>query len=150
MKVQEIMRRIIHTVRADATIENASRQMLNENIGLLPVVEGALIEDSQLRGDVVEKIGFLPLVEEDVMVGVLTTRDIVIRAIAQGKDPRTMPVSDIMTHDFACCHEDNDISEALSILGQRKVRRLFVLNRDDKLVGIISRGDIWAAKSEAL
>lgn len=82
MKVQEIMKRIIHTVRAEATIENASRQMLNENIGLLPVVEEALIEESRLRGNVVEKIGFLPLVEEDVMVGVLTTRDIVIRAIA--------------------------------------------------------------------
>lgn len=148
MKVQDIMRRIVHTVRSDATIEDASRQMLTENIGLLPVVEEALVEESQLREDVVEKIGFLPLVEEDVMVGVLTTRDIVIRAIAQGKDPRTTTVSDIMTHDFACCDEGNDFSEALAILGQRKVRRLFVLNRDGKLVGIISRGDIWAAQSE--
>ena len=149
MKVQEIMRRIVHTVRAEATIEDASRQMLNENIGLLPVVETALVEESQLRENVVGKIGFLPVVEEDVMVGVLTTRDIVIRAIAQGKDPRTAPVSEIMTHNFACCYEDNDISEALAIIGQRKVRRLFVLNSDKKLVGIISRGDIWSAKLDA-
>jgi predicted transcriptional regulator len=149
MKVQEIMRRIVHTVRAQATIEDASKQMLFENIGLLPVVEEAWKEASQPTGSVVERIGFLPVVEEDVMVGVLTTRDIVIRAIAQGKDPATTPVSEIMTHDFACCYEDNDVSEALAILGQRKVRRLFVLNRDDNLVGIISRGDILAAGSEA-
>ncbi len=145
MLVRDVMRRIVRTIQADASLESAAKQMLHENVGLLPVVEEALIEDSRLHRDVVEKIGFLPLVEEDVLVGVITTRDIVVRAIARGRDPQTTPVADIMTHNFACCHEDDDIAEALGVIRQSKVRRLFVMNREDKVVGIISRGDIWAA-----
>lgn len=145
MQVKEIMKRLVHTIRAGATLEEASRHMRNENIGLLPVVEEALVEETHLKRDVVEKIGFLPAVEEDVLVGALTTRDIVARAIASGMDPKTTPVSEVMTHDFACCYEDDDISEAAAVMKKRKVRRVFVLNRQEHVAGILSLGDISAA-----
>jgi CBS domain-containing protein len=139
------MHRIVCTIHAQASLESAARQMLHDNVGLLPVVEEVQIEDSRLHGDVFRKIGFLPLVEEDVLVGVITTRDIVVRAIARGKDPHNTPVSEIMTHNFACCHEDDEIADALAAIKENEVRRLFVMNREDKIVGIVSRGDIWSA-----
>ena len=145
MQVSEIMARLVHTIRAEATVEQASCHMRDENIGFLPVVEDALVEMAHIKQGLVEKIGFLPMVEEAVLVGVLTDRDIVVRAVASGKDPRTTPVSAIMTQDFACCHEDDDISEAAAVMEQRKVRRVFALNRQEQVVGILSRGDISAA-----
>lgn len=147
MKVREIMRRIVHTVRAEDDLETASRHMASEKVGLLPVVEVALVEESRLRKDVIENLGFLPVVEEDVLVGVITTRDIVVRSIAQGKAPAETPVSEIMTLDFACCQEDDDIDDALAEMERCKVRRLFALNEEKRVVGIISRHDIWAAKN---
>lgn len=149
MQVKQVMRRLIHTVRAEATVEEAARHMLNENIGLLPVVEEALVEETHLKREVAASIGFLPVVEQEVLVGVVTTRDIVVRAIAVGKDPNTTLVSEIMTHDFACCHEDDDISQAVDVMKQRKVRRVFALNREERVVGLLSRGDILASGAGA-
>ena len=143
MQVKDLMRRLVHTVRAEATVEEASQHMLNENVGLLPVVEEALVEDTHLKREVVAKIGFMPVVEQEILVGVVTTRDIVVRVVALGKDPKTTLISAIMTHDFACCHEDDDISQAAEIMGQRKVRRLFALNHEERVAGILSRGDIF-------
>lgn len=145
MQVRDVMHRIVCTIHSEASLESAARQMLHDNVGLLPVVEEAQIEDSRLHHDVLRKIGFLPLVEEDVLVGVITTRDIVVRAVARGKDPRATQVAEIMTHNFACCHEDDEIADALAVIRENEVRRLFVMNREDKIVGIVSRGDIWAA-----
>lgn len=143
MQVKELMRRIVRTVRAEANVEDAAQQMLTENVGLLPVMEEALVEDTHLKQEVAAKLGFVPVVEEEILVGVVTTRDIVVRVVALGKDPKTTPISEIMTHDFACCHEDDDISQAAEIMGQRKVRRLFALNREEQVVGIVSRGNIF-------
>ena len=122
--------------------------MASENVSLLPVVEVALVEESHLRKDVIENLGFLPMVEEEVLVGVITTRDIVVRSIAQGKNPAETSVSAIMSQDFSCCQEDDDIEDALAIMDQRKVRRLFVLNREKHVVGIISRHDIWSVRHD--
>jgi CBS domain-containing protein len=100
MQVSEIMKRLVDTIRAEGTLEQASGYLRDENIGCLPVVEEALVKETHLKQDVAEKIGFVPIVEEDVVVGVLTERDIVVRAIASGKEPKTTPVSEIMNHDF--------------------------------------------------
>ncbi len=144
MQVREIMARLVHTIRAEASLEQASCHMRDENIGFLPVVEeGGLVKMHTSR-DIIENIGFLPAVEEAALVGVLTDRDIVVRAIASRKDPRTTPVSEIMTQRFAVCYEDDDISEAAAVMEQKRVRRLFVLNREGHTVGVLSLDDISA------
>jgi len=144
MQVSEIMKRLVHTVRAAATVEHASRLMRDEEIGFLPVVEQAMVQETYLRRDVVEEIGFQPVVDEDVLVGVLTDRDLVVRGIASEKDPKTTPVSEIMTRNFSCCYEDDDISEAAAIMERKKVRRLFALNHEQHIVGVLSIDDISA------
>ena len=144
MRVREIMTQLVHTIRAEATLEHASRQLRDGNIGCAPVVEEALVKETHLKRDVLEKIGFTPVVEEDVVVGVLTDRDIVVGGIASGKDPKTTPVSEIMNHDFTCCHEDDDVSQAAAAMEEKKVRRLFVLDRDEHVMGVLSLHDISA------
>ena len=147
VKVNEIMRRIVHTIRIEDTLDIASKHLANENISLLPVVDREPVEEYHLTKEALENIGFLPLIEEDVLVGVITTRDIVVRAIANGKDPRTTPVAEIMTTDFACCNENDDIADALSMMERRKVRRLFALDSQKRVAGIVSRHDIFAARN---
>jgi CBS domain-containing protein len=145
MQVREIMARLVHTIRAEASVEQASRHMRDENIGFLPVVEEGGLVEMNLSPDLVEKIGFLPAVEAAIVVGVLTDRDIVVRAIAAGKNPKTTAVSEIMTQHFAVCHEEDDLAEAAAVMEQHKVRRLIALNRQGCPVGILSIDDISAA-----
>ena len=144
MRVREIMTQLVHTIRAEASLEQASRQLRDGNIGCAPVVEEALVEETHLKQDVLEKIGFTPVVEQDVVVGVLTDRDIVVGGIASGKDPKTTPVSEVMNHDFTCCHADDDVSQAAVAMEEKKVRRLFVLDRDEHVMGVLSLHDISA------
>ena len=148
MKVAEIMGRIVHTVRAEDSLEITAQHMASLQVSLLPVVEIALVEESHLRKDVIENLGFLPMVEEEVLVGLITSRDIVVRCIAQGKNPAETSVSAIMSRDFSCCQEGDDIDDALAIMEEGKVRRLFVLNREKHVVGIISSHDIWSVKND--
>ena len=147
VKVKEIMRRIVHTIHAEDTLNVAARHIASDNISLLPVVESAPVEESHLPADVIENLGFLPLTEEEVLVGVVTTRDIIVRAIASDKDPKTTPVSEVMTRDLACCRQDDDIADARAIMERRKVRRLFALDDQNRVVGVVSRHDIGRASN---
>lgn len=149
MQVKHVMRRLVHTVRSEDTLKTAALNMANNNISLLPVVDEAMVEDKHLPGEVVATIGFHPLVEEEVLVGVLTSRDIATRAVAYDKQPDKTRVSDVMTRDFACCKEDDDVDAALVIMEDRQVRRLLVVNREQQFVGLVSRHDLWQAKSAA-
>lgn len=85
--------------------------------------------------------GFLPVGENDRLVGMVTDRDIAIRAVAAGKGCETT-VREVMTSEVEYCFEDEDIAEAAAKMGELRVRRLPVLNRDKRLVGVISLGDI--------
>ena len=147
MKVREIMRRIVHTIGADDTLDVASKHIAHENISLLPVVEEAPVAESHLPEEVVKNLGFMPVTEEEVLVGVITTRDIVVRAIASDKDPKKTHVSEIMTQELAYCQENDDITDALAIMERRKVRRLFTLDSQNRVVGIVSRHDLWRARN---
>ena len=142
MRVREIMTQLVHTIRAEATLEQASRILRDGNIGCAPVMEKALVKETHLKRDVLEKIGFTPFAEEEVVVGVITDRDIVVSGIASGMDPKTTPVSKIMNHDFTCCHEDDDVSHAAVAMEKKKVQRLFVLDRDEHVMGVLSLHDI--------
>jgi CBS domain-containing protein len=84
----------------------------------------------------------MPIGEHDRLVGMLTDRDITVRATAEGKDPNTTRVRDVMTPDVAYCLDDEDIETADLKMVQHQIRRLIVLNRDKRLVGIASRGDL--------
>jgi CBS domain-containing protein len=85
--------------------------------------------------------GVLPVADKDSLVGMITDRDIAIRAIAAGKGPKT-PVREIMTPDVLYCFEDQDIEEVARNISDIKVRRLPVMNREKRLVGILSLGDM--------
>ena len=147
VKVSEIMKRVVHTIQAGDTLDIAAKHIANDSISLLPVVEKVFVQESHIGEETIKNIGFLPAIEEDVMVGLITTRDIVVRAIANDMDPKKTPVSDVMTKDFACCRESDDIVDALAIMERRKVRRLFALDHKNRVVGLVSRHDIWTARN---
>ena len=85
--------------------------------------------------------GALPVADKDSLVGMITDRDIVVRAIAAGKGPKTK-VGEIMSAEVLYCFEDQTLGEVAANLGDVKVRRLPVMNREKRLVGILSLGDM--------
>ena len=85
--------------------------------------------------------GFLPVGENDHLVGMITDRDIAVRAVAEGRPPET-PVREVMSADVHYVFADDSVEDAASRMGHLQVRRLPVLNRDKRLIGIISLGDV--------
>lgn len=118
MNVSDYMRRDVTVVGPNDTIQQAARIMGQIDAGVLPVGEN------------------------DRLVGMLTDRDIAIRAVGEGKDPAQCRVRDIMTQEVSYCFEDDAISDAADHMAELQVRRLPVLNRDKRLVGMLSIGDI--------
>jgi CBS domain-containing protein len=86
--------------------------------------------------------GLLPVGENDRLVGTITDRDITVRAVAEGKDPGTTTVGETMSEGIRYCFEDQTADEAAEMMGQAQIRRLPVLNRDKRLVGIVALGDL--------
>ena len=91
--------------------------------------------------------GMLPVGEDDRMIGTISDRDIAIRAIAEGKDSDTK-VRDVMTEGIAWAYEDDSVEKAALIMSERQVRRLPVVNRNKRLVGIVALGDFAVESSE--
>jgi CBS domain-containing protein len=85
--------------------------------------------------------GIIPVADNNRLVGMLSDRDIAVRAIARGKGPET-PVSEIMSKEVKYCFDDQELDEVCQNMAELKVRRLPVINRDKRLVGILSLGDI--------
>ena len=117
-KIAEVMTRDVELTSPDATIEEAARKMAEEDVGFLPV------------GD------------HDRMVGMITDRDIAVRAVAHGKEPKHTKVRDIMTDRVLYCFEDEEADAAAANMSKLQVRRLPVVNRDKRLVGVVSMGDL--------
>jgi len=117
MKVREAMTIKVRTANPEQTICEAAGLMAECDAGILPVSQN------------------------DRLVGVITDRDIAIRAVAQRKSPET-PVSDVMSKEVLYCFEDEDLEHVAKNMGEVKVRRLPVLNRKKRLVGIVSVGDL--------
>lgn len=90
--------------------------------------------------------GFLPIQENDKLIGTITDRDIAIRAVASGLSPDTTTAFEVMSKKVLYCFEDQTLEEVTRNLGDNQVRRLPVLNRDKRLVGVLSLGDL--AQSE--
>jgi CBS domain-containing protein len=117
MKVSEIMTRDVRLLSPDQTIREAARLMADIDAGSLPVSEN------------------------DRLVGMITDRDIVIRAVAQGKSADTK-VADVMSKEMLYCVDTDEIDDVARNMGKAQVRRLPVVNSDKRLVGIVSLGDL--------
>jgi len=87
-------------------------------------------------------VGFIPICENDRLVGAITDRDIVLRAIAEGREISTCTARDIMTKDVFWCYEDDSVKDVAKKMREKDVRRMLILNHDKKLVGVVSLGDL--------
>ena len=88
-----------------------------------------------------DDVGAVPLVEGDRLVGIVTDRDIVVRAVAKGKDLTGMPASEVSSRDIVTVHPDDDLSDALELMAKHQVRRVAV-TADQRLVGVVSQADV--------
>jgi CBS domain-containing protein len=120
MKVAEVMTRDVAVVSPDDPIQEAAREMQQIDAGSLPVGE------------------------DDRLVGMITDRDLAVRAVAENRSPATTKVRDVMSRGIRYCFEDEDVSTVALHMADWKVRRLAVLSRDKQLVGIVSLGDLTA------
>lgn len=89
--------------------------------------------------------GLLPVGENDRLIGTISDRDIAVRAVAEGKDPSTTAVREAMSDGIYYCFEDQTVDEAAAVMSRAQIRRLPVLNRDKRLVGIVALGDLATA-----
>lgn len=124
MRVAEIMTADPELVDPDASIHEAARRMRSEDVGALPIGEN------------------------DRLIGMVTDRDIAIRGVAEGKDPDATSVREVMSEKILYCFDDDDIEGAARCMAEHQVRRLPVLNRDKRLVGIVSLADLASTRDE--
>jgi CBS domain-containing protein len=88
-----------------------------------------------------QDVGSLPVVEGESLVGIVTDRDIVVRAVAEGVDPRTATVGDVTSGDLVTVEPDEDLDDALKLMAQHRIRRLPVVE-DGRLVGVVAQADV--------
>lgn len=100
-------------------------------------------EAAQIMRDL--DVGFLPVGENDRLIGMVTDRDIAVRSTSEGQNPSSTPVRDVMTPKTYYCYEDQDVEEICDNMSEIKVRRLPVVNREKRLVGVVSLGDVSQA-----
>jgi CBS domain-containing protein len=96
-----------------------------------------------------EDAGIVPIVDGDKLVGVLTDRDIAIKVVAEGKDPQSVKVTELASHDLVTVDPQQDLDEALRLMAQHQVRRLPVVEEDGRLVGILAQADVAQAGDDA-
>ncbi len=119
-KVADVMSTQVRIIGPDDTVQQATRLMRDQNVGALPVGEG------------------------DRLVGMLTDRDVALRLVAEGRDPARTKVREVMTPDVRYVFEDEELGHAAENMAEQNVRRLPVVNRNKRLVGVLSLGDLAA------
>lgn len=118
MHVSEVMTHGVYTTSPDETVQTAAQTMADLDTGVLPIGEN------------------------DCLIGMLTDRDLSTRVVAEARDPTTTFVRDVMSTEVRYCFEDDSVEEAAGKMSQWHVRRLPVLSRDQRVVGMISLGDL--------
>jgi len=118
LRIKDLMTPQAEVISPDATTEDAAALMKTLDIGVLPVCD------------------------EEGLVGILTDRDLVVRVLAATRDPKAMLVGEAMTPSVVYCFEDDDVEHAAAVMAGQQIRRLPVLDKNRKLVGIVSVGDI--------
>jgi CBS domain-containing protein len=125
MKLADVMTHEVRFVSPEDNLYEAARRMADGGVGALPVCDGGRL------------------------VGMVTDRDIVVRSVARGEEPRTVRVADAMTYDVECCSEDDSLEEVGRRMAQRQVRRIVVLDGGKSMVGIVSLGDIARSRGNS-
>ena len=123
MKIRDMLTKDPHVIGPDAMISEAAKMMKKHDIGMLPVCDGQRL------------------------VGSITDRDLSVRAVADGRNPLSTKVRDVMTPNVFWCFDDQGIEDAAQLMEEKQIRRLPIVNRDKQLVGIISLGD-FALRSQ--
>jgi CBS domain-containing protein len=118
MQLKDIMTANVEVIHPDAPLQEAAQKMAGLDVGPLPVCDS------------------------ERLVGMLTDRDITVRATAEGRDPKTTKVREVMTRQVIYAFEDQGVTEAARLMEEHQIRRLVVLNRDQRLAGIVSLGDL--------
>jgi CBS domain-containing protein len=118
MLINEIMTQHVEVVMPGDTVADAARRMKEHDIGPLPVCA------------------------HQSVIGMITDRDIAMRAVAAGLDPKTTKVRDVMSSALICCYEDQEVEVAAHLMQSQQIRRVLVLDRDKRLVGIVSLADL--------
>lgn len=118
MKLRDVMTPQVEFVAPAQTLREAAQKMRQFDVGPMPVCDAGRV------------------------VGMLTDRDIAIRAVAEGYDPATTPVAKIMSRDVAFCGPDDDLEAAAKLMSEKQIRRLVILDSDRRLAGIVSLGDL--------
>jgi CBS domain-containing protein len=117
-QVADVMTRDVRVVSPKDSIQRAAQCMDELNVGVVPVCDGS------------------------TLVGMVTDRDIAVRGVAAGKAGDSTPVTDVMSAHVRWCYEDQDIDEVMDEMRDAQIRRLPVIDREKKLVGIVSLGDL--------
>jgi len=117
-KVREVMTDSPRCITPETLVSEAARLMKSEDVGSLPILEG------------------------ERLTGIVTDRDIVLQAVAEEKDPRGMPVREVASRDLVTVGQDEDLSEALKRMASHQIRRIPVVDEDDRLVGIVTQADV--------
>jgi CBS domain-containing protein len=125
MRCQEIMSKNPATCRLNATVQEVARLMAERDVGFVPIVD-----------------------DSGRAVGTVTDRDIVIRVVAKGLDPRSAKLSDFGGNEVIFCRPDDDVDQARQLMQQKKVQRILVCDDQKKPVGVISLQDIARSESE--
>ena len=123
MKVRDVMTSEVTTANADTSLEEIATMMKSEDTGAIPVVE------------------------EEELLGLITDRDIVIRCVAEGRDPAEVSAEDILSENLEVVDPDTDVQEALDLMGRHQIRRLPVVE-NGKLVGMVSLGDLAVKQND--
>jgi CBS domain-containing protein len=117
-KISDAMTSDPCAIDADKSVEHAAQMMRDENVGFAPLVEG------------------------DRIVGTLTDRDIAVKVVAEGKDPKTTTVRTVASKDLVTVTPDEDLDEALELMARHKVRRIAVVENGGRLVGVVAQADV--------
>jgi CBS domain-containing protein len=125
MRCQEVMSKNIATVRLNAPVQEVARLMAERDVGFIPIVD-----------------------ESGKAVGTVTDRDIVIRVVAKGQDPKSAKLSDYGGNEVVCCRPEDDVDQARKLMQQHKVQRILVCDEQKKPVGVISLQDLSRSESE--
>lgn len=121
MKVKDCMCHDVAYLTPESTVEDCAKLMCNKHVGCIPVCD-----------------------ENKTIVGLVTDRDVILRSIACNKDIKTTPISDIMTCQVCSCGPEEEINEAEKKMSQEQIRRLPVVDENNKIIGIITLGDLCA------
>jgi CBS domain-containing protein len=141
-------RAVIHTVNAKTrggSMAESIRDVMTSNPRSLGSESNA-VEAARLMRD--EDVGVVPVVEGDKLVGTVTDRDIVVRVVAEGKSAESVGVGEIASRNLVTIDPQQDLDDALRLMARHKVRRLPVVEEDGKLVGIVSQRDVAMHASE--